>query len=60
MLNRGGKKIDLQHSQKQSVVGAHIITPQYNEPTFVEKGHMSGKEVVAKRMQSVVHQPTHI
>lgn len=41
MLNKGGKKIDLQHAQKQSVVGAHIITPKYEEPTFLEKGHMN-------------------
>ena len=37
MLNRGGKKIDMQHSQKQSVVGAHMIQENAKDPTNLEK-----------------------
>ena len=25
LLNRGGKRIDLEHSQKKTIVGAHLI-----------------------------------
>ena len=37
MLNRGGKKIDMQHAQKQSVIGAHMIQENAKDPTNLEK-----------------------
>ena len=38
MLNKGGKRIDVHHSQKQTVVGNHIVNPNAQEPVNFEKG----------------------
>ena len=45
MINKGGKKIDMNHSQKQSIVGAHLINLNSNEPINLEKGSVDGKLV---------------
>ena len=45
MLNKGGKKIDMTHSQKQSIVGAHLINLNSNDPVNLEKGSVDSKLV---------------
>ena len=37
MLNRGGKRIDTQHAQKQTVVGAHMLHQNAHDPANLEK-----------------------
>jgi len=53
ILNKGGKKIDLNHSQKQSIVGSHLINLNSDNPTNLEKGTVDGKLVFQDRVNSV-------
>lgn len=53
ILNRGGgKKIDLQHSQKQSIVGNHMLNLNSDDPVNLERGTVEKKEVLRERVQS--------
>ena len=38
MLNKGGKRIDMNHQQKQTTVASHIINENSQEPIKLEKG----------------------
>ena len=42
VMNRGGKRIDMNNSQKRSVVGAHMNNPNSHEPYTMEKETSQG------------------
>jgi len=43
MLNRGGKKIDLNVSNKQTTVGGHLINFNSNDPVNLEKAAVDSR-----------------
>ena len=61
MLNRGGKKIDMQHSQKQTIVGAHMINENSHEPSHFERGLLDRASLVPAKSKLLNDgMPSHI
>ena len=48
LLNRGGKRIDMHHAQKQTIVGAHIINENSHDPVNLEKGKLDRSNIQSK------------
>ena len=54
MLNRGGKRIDLEHSQKKTIVGAHMINENSQDPTNLEKETLNSNKVPSTKLTNNV------
>ena len=54
LLKRGGKRIDLEHSQKQTIVGAHMINQNSQAPTNLEKETLSSNKVPSTKLTNNV------